>query len=110
MLHSISGRIPEHVHNEYLEVFAEQGFVGLILLTALLAYFAWFGALAILREPSPALALQNVAVYGAFIVMLVDAVFSFPWRLPVSLIVFMIVLAWMHETIYPQPAPETPAP
>lgn len=106
MLHSISGRVPEHVHNEYLEVLAEQGFVGVIVLAALLSFFTYFGVLAIMREPSASLALQHVAVYGAFVVMLVDAAFSFPWRLPVSLIVFMIVLAWLHEAIYPQATPE----
>lgn len=102
VLPSISGRTPGHVHNEYLEVFCEQGFAGFGALIALLSFFLYFGAQAVLRQSDPAQALKGLALWGALVTILIDAVFGFPWRLPISLIVFMVVLAWLYDFIYPQ--------
>ncbi len=103
-LPAISGRNPGHVHNEYLEVFCEQGMLGLASLLAVLGFFAWFGGHAILRQSGSAETFRLCALYGGFVMILVDAAFSFPWRLPVSLIVFMVILAWLYDSIYPQEA------
>ena len=107
---AISGRNPHHVHNEYLEVFSEQGIPGLALQMALLLFFLYFGYFAIMRQPDPKRALRCIPVYSAYVMILIDAVFSFPWRLPVSLIIFMVVLAWLYDEIYPQPRDQQAGP
>ncbi|MCL5270360.1 MAG: O-antigen ligase family protein [bacterium] len=104
LLPAISGSSPGHVHNEYLEVFCEQGLFGLACQMAFLGFFAYFGILAIMRQTSPARAFRDIAVYGAFVTNLVNALFSFPWRLPISLIVSMVILAWIYDSVYPRPA------
>jgi O-antigen ligase len=104
VLPAISGTNPGHVHNEYLEVWCEQGLVGLVALTALVGFFLLFGYLCMMREKDPARAYFQMAILCAFILILVDAMLSFPWRLPVSLIVTMVVLAWLYEFIYTEPA------
>jgi O-antigen ligase len=106
VLPAISGRTPGHVHNEYLEVLAEQGFAGFIPLAALLVFFLFFCYFGIMARDDPRAAMQSVAVYGSFVTILIDAMFAFPWRLPVSLIVFMVVIAWLYETIYPSDGPD----
>ena len=110
VLPAISGRTPGHVHNEYLEVLAEQGFAGFIPLSALLIFFLLFGYFGIMARDDPRSAMQSVAIYASFVTILIDAMFAFPWRLPVSLIVFMIVMAWLYETIYPSDGPDSVMP
>jgi O-antigen ligase len=102
MMRSISGVSPEHVHNDYLEILAEQGFAGLVALAAFLLFFLCFGYWALLGQRDTLRAMQGITIFGAFITILVDAFFGFPWHLPVSLIVFMVVLGWLYELIYPQ--------
>ncbi len=106
---SISGTTPGHAHSEYLEVYAEQGLVGLVSLLAFLGFFLWYGYLRLMREPDERAAFRQLAVWCALVLMLVDAALSFPWRLPVSLIVLMIVLGWQVEFIYGQPPAAAPA-
>jgi O-antigen ligase len=105
MFPAISGHNPGAVHNEYLQVFCEQGAAGLTSFIALLGFFLYFGYLALMRIEDPACGLQAVAMYGGMICCLIDAFFSFPWRLPVSLIVFMFIMVWMYDLIYPQSQP-----
>lgn len=109
VLPAISGKSPGHVHNEYLEVLCEQGFTGFVALAAFLGFFALYGYWSILAQKDVRRALQNVAFFGAFVTSLTDAFFGFPWRLPVSLIVFMVVLAWIYDAIYPQFPARRPA-
>ena len=99
---AISGGNPGNVHNEYLEVFCEQGFVGLSALFALLGFFVFFGYCSIMRNPDPHWVFQILAMYGALLMILVDAMFSFPWHLPISLLIFTIILAWLYDAIHPQ--------
>ena len=102
VLPAIAGRTPDHVHNEYLEVLAEQGYVGLTLLFAFLLFFFYFGWVQIMRRADPKVSLRMLAVHSALVVVVVDAFFGFPWRLPVSLLVMVLIVGWLYETISPQ--------
>lgn len=97
---AISGTNPGHAHNEYLEVFCEQGFFGLTALLALMGFFLYYGWLRMIREPDAHAAFQQLAVLCALVLTMVDASLSFPWRLPVSMIVLVLILGWMIEFIY----------
>ncbi|HOE94988.1 MAG TPA: O-antigen ligase [Candidatus Sumerlaeota bacterium] len=97
---AISETTPGHTHNEYLQVYAENGTLGLSALVAFLAFFIYFGYFAIMRQRQADRALQGAAMYGALLMILADAMFAFPWRLPVSLIVFIYVLAWHYDEIH----------
>lgn len=101
-MESIANRTPEHVHNEYLEVMAEQGMPALLALLALLGFLVFFGARAVAREVDVQRQFAGWALLAAMVCMLVDAFFSFPWRLPVSLLVFAYVVAALYDRIYPQ--------
>lgn len=108
VLPTVTGTTPGHVHNEYLEVLAEEGLAGLLALAGLLGFFLCFGYWAIMAQPDAALGLRGAALYGACVTCLVDAVFGFPWRLPVSLLVFVVLLALLYDLIYPQEAAGLP--
>jgi O-antigen ligase len=110
VLPAIAGKTAEHVHNEYLEVFAEQGWVGLTLLVAFLLFFLYFGWLAVMRCADLRQALRMLCYYAALVMTLLDALFGFPWRLPVSLLVFLLIVGSLYELIYPQPAAEPEPP
>lgn len=101
---AISGTNPGHAHNEYLEVFCEQGLFGLTALLALMGFFLYYGWLRMMRETDPRAAFQQLAVLCALVLTMVDAMLSFPWRLPASMIMLVIVLGWMIEFIYDEPA------
>jgi O-antigen ligase len=100
ILPAVSGTNPGHVHNEYLEVYCEQGLVGLVALVALMGFFLFYGYLRLMRESDPSRAFYLLALMGALALTLVDAAFGFPWRLPVSIIVVSIVLAMLYDRIY----------
>lgn len=100
MFPAVSGTNPGHAHNEYIEAFFETGVFGLTALVALLGFFLCYGWLAMMREPDERAAFQRLAVLCALVLMCVDASLAFPWRLPVSLIMLMLTLAWIHEFIH----------
>ena len=101
VLPSISGTTPEHVHNEYLEIFCELGFPGLILALLIICFFIYFGIIRIFGQESRDRTLHALCCFSGMVLILVDAAFSFPWRLPASLIASCIIFAWMYEYIYP---------
>ncbi|MCE5228441.1 O-antigen ligase family protein [bacterium] len=105
VLPAISGTIPGHPHNEYLEVFCEQGLFGLVALLALMGFFLYYGWLCVMREPDPDRAMQQLAIWCALVLILTDAMLAFPWRLPVSLVMLTLTLAWLYEFIYSEPDP-----
>ena len=102
VLPAIASNSPGHVHNEYLEIFCEQGYFGLASATALILFFLYFGYLGVMRLADLREGLFFLCIYCALLVSLVDAMFSFPWRLPISLMVMMVILAWLYELIYPE--------
>ncbi len=105
VLPSISGSTPEHVHNEYLEIFCELGFPGLILALSIICFFIYFGIIRIFGQKSRDRSLHALCVFSGMVLILADAAFSFPWRLPASLIASCIIFAWMYEYIYPDSRP-----
>lgn len=110
VLPAIAGGSPGHVHNEYLEIFCEQGYVGLMSVLAIFVFFLHFGYLSLMRNPHPREVFPRICLFGALVMTLIDAVFGFPWRLPVSLAVVVVVLAWQYDLIYPQAGGDQPEP
>jgi O-antigen ligase len=98
---SISGSTPEHVHNEYLEIFCELGYPGLFVILSILGFFIYFGFIRIFSQESLTGCLHILCCFSGMLLILVDAVFSFPWRLPASLLTTIIIFAWVYEYIYP---------
>jgi O-antigen ligase len=105
VLPSISGVMPGHVHNEYLELYCEQGWAGLIGAVTLLLFFLYFGYRALLAQPDPTQGFEILGVWSGLVVSGIDAVFGFPWRLPVSLMILVFILARLYDEFYPQTAP-----
>jgi O-antigen ligase len=102
ILPSIAGVMPGHVHNEYLEIYCEQGLTGLAGVLALLLFFLWFGYRALLAEPDLTRGFELLGVWAGLVVSVIDALFGFPWRLPVSLMVVAFLLARLYDLLYPQ--------
>jgi O-antigen ligase len=98
---AIIRRTAQHPHDEYLEVFAEQGYVGLAFFLALLLFFAERGALACARCRDRAEQARRCLVLAALAATLTDAAFGFPWRLPTSLVVLATILGWLYDFIDP---------
>lgn len=103
VLPAISGSNPGHVHNEYLEIFHAQGLPGILAFLWLVGFFLYVPLARMLslrrRGSRP---LREACLYGALFTSLMHAGFSFPWHLPVSLIVFVTLLAWHYDRLYPR--------
>jgi O-antigen ligase len=89
-----NGRLAEHAHNDWLEIWAETGLLGLAAWMALLAVWA----VAIIRAlaaqhlaPRPRILL--VALASAVLALLVNALFNFPLHDPARASLFWLLLA-----------------
>lgn len=95
---------PGNVHNDYLEIWAEAGPLGLFAHLTMAAYLIYFLVLRLIRPPPGAepdrWTLAKLAcLTGAFVSMLFDGTLGFPLVLPCSLVVYWIVAASMNEVI-----------
>jgi O-antigen ligase len=92
ILEDLGGIRPDHVHNEYLQIAAETGLIGLATFLFLVVVF-----LLRMREDyrrmnhwSERLMLSGIA--AAVVFLLMDSLFSFPLRLPCSGMAFWLIL------------------
>lgn len=96
----IRGKMPGEAHNEFLEIAAEQGLVGL---AAFLGMLVWFGvsgcALAASGAVPRAVRVRLVYLMSAILVMLGDSMFGFPLQLPASGLLFWAVMAMLRSEI-----------
>jgi len=84
------GRIPDHAHNDPLEIWAETGTLGLLCFLFLLSY-ALALLLMALRSNSEQRALAGICL-ALIVTILVESLFSFPLHLPVRATLFWAVL------------------
>ncbi|MBN1475519.1 O-antigen ligase family protein [Candidatus Sumerlaeota bacterium] len=93
------GGLPLHVHNDYLEIAAETGLIGLALFTLILAWTAvGLGAL-ILHRPASERTWLALAIGCGIIAILCDMMLSFPLNLPLTGSLFWILMGVAHRLI-----------
>ncbi len=98
LLQSLNRRLAEHTHNDYLEIWFEQGVVGFGLIVLLVAYASvrfFFGRWSVRQtlHLNPRLATPTatyVTTFAAVTTILVNALTSFPLHMPAR-----GVLAWI---------------
>ena len=86
---------PDYVHNEYLQVLADYGIVGLVLLLGLLGahWLAALKSLALGSAQSRLSWLRMAGLLGLTLVM-VQSFTDFPLRVPFNMVLAAVCLAW----------------
>ncbi len=82
----------DQAHNEYVQVAAEMGSFGLIVLLAGLGLLGYFGLRRVGTQRDPRKRLELLLLGGGLITFLVHAVPTFPFHLPASSLAFVVVL------------------
>jgi tetratricopeptide (TPR) repeat protein len=82
----------DQAHNEYVQVAAELGAFGVIVLLSGLGLIGYFGLRRVSAQKDPAKRLELFLLGGGLIVVLVHAVPTFPFRLPASSLAFVTIL------------------
>jgi len=82
----------DQAHNEYVQVAAEMGAVGVVVLVASLGLLGYIGFRRLNRQADPEKRLELLLLGGGLIVVLVHAVPTFPFRLPASSLAFVAIL------------------
>lgn len=88
-----SGQYFDHAHNEYLEIFAETGLIGLAIVVWLLARFAIALVTALRRELTSSQRTIIVALGVAIASVLFHSVADFGLRVPAIALMFLAVIA-----------------
>jgi len=101
LLH-LKARVAEHVHNDYLEVWADTGILGFAMFILIpIIVGVWF--LQMLRfkwKQDEKFAIMQIAVlFGALASIYVNALYSFPFHLPVRASMAWILIA-LYSTEY----------
>jgi len=87
-------------HNEYVQVAAEMGSLGMLVVVGALAGIGWLGLRRIARQDDPARRLELILLGGGVLVTLVHATVTFPWRLPASSLAFVALLGMAFSPRY----------
>ncbi len=82
----------DQAHNEYVQVAAELGTVGALLLLGGLVLLAYVGLKRISRAHDPLTRLELLLLGGGLVTVLVHAVPTFPFHLPASSLAFVTIL------------------
>ncbi|GAB4309488.1 MAG: hypothetical protein Kow0097_10610 [Candidatus Bipolaricaulota bacterium] len=82
----------DQAHNEYVQVAAEMGSFGLIVLLAGLGLLGYLGLRRVSAQRDPAKRIELLLLGGGLIAFLVHAVPTFPFHLPASSLAFVVVL------------------
>jgi len=83
----------DQAHNEYVQVAAELGSFGALVLLGGLGLLAYLGLRRVSAQPEPRKRLELLLLGGGLIAVLVHAVPTFPFHLPASSLAFVAVLA-----------------
>ena len=87
-------------HNEYVQVAAELGIPGLIVLFGGLGFIAYLWVRRLSAQPDPKKRLELLLLGAGAATTLVHALVSFPWHLPASSLVFVISLGLIFSPRY----------
>ncbi len=82
----------DQAHNEYVQVLAEMGTVGALVVLGGLGLLGYFGLRRLSRQTNPEKRLELLLLGGGLIAFLVHAVPTFPWHLPASSLAFATIL------------------
>jgi O-antigen ligase len=91
-LRQYAGAFTNDAHNEYLHVWCETGLPGLLLLAAVVILF-FVEIRQILRRATLHVAAVAVAAGGCMTALLLDAIMTFPFRLPAHMAMLTLALA-----------------
>jgi len=86
-------------HNEYLQLCAELGIVGLGIFIWLIISYFYYGLRFIKRVKSRYRQGIIIGLMGAVVAVLIDAIFGFPLHLPATIVLFWLALALTIVTI-----------
>ena len=86
-------------HNEYLQLWAELGIVGLGIFIWLIISYFYYGLRFIKRVKNRYKQGIIIGLMGAVIAVLIDGIFGFPLHLPATIVLFWLALALTIVTI-----------
>ena len=84
--------LADQAHNEYVQVGAEMGTVGLLVLLTGLGLVGYLGLRRVSAQRDPRKRLELLLLGGGVIAFLIHAVPTFPFHLPASSLVFVVLL------------------
>lgn len=88
---------PIYAHNEYVQIAAEMGLVGLLAGALLIAMIFWSTLRRVTRSESPEGKFALLALLGGVVAFLGDAFFSFPLHLPANALVLAFFLGALYS-------------
>jgi len=83
---------PDKAHNEYLQLWAELGIVGLIIFLWLMFTYFNYGIKYLKREKDKQKQGIIIGLMGTVAAVLVDAIFEFPLHLPTNVVLFWLII------------------
>ena len=86
----------KRAHNDYVQVAAEMGLLGIAALLALLVVFVWSG-IAQLRRAQPHERLTLLLLVAGVVALGTDALVNFPMHLPASALNAVLLLGLLHS-------------
>ena len=86
-------------HNEYLQLWAELGIVGLGIFIWLIISYFYYGLRFIKRVKNRYKQGITIGLMGAVVAVLIDGIFGFPLHLPATIVLFWLALALTIVTI-----------
>jgi len=92
----------KRAHNDYVQVAAEMGLLGIVALLTLLVVFVWSG-IAQLRRAQPRQRLTLLLLVAGVVALATDALVNFPMHLPASALNAVLLLGLAHSR-YLRPA------
>ena len=85
--------IADKTHNEYLQLWAELGIIGLAIFIWLMITYFNYGIRYLKREKNVQKQGIVIGLMGAVAAVLVDGIFGFPLHLPATIVLFWLALA-----------------
>jgi len=82
----------QKAHNEYLQLWAELGIIGLSIFIWLMVSYFNYGIKMLRKTKNDYKQGILIGLMGAVVAILVDSLFGFPFHLPASIILFWVVL------------------
>ncbi len=84
-------------HNEYVQIMAEMGLMGLLATALLLATLFWSAICRLRASPSWEHAGLIIGLFAGIVAFMSDSIFSFPLHLPANALVLIFLLGALHS-------------